>query len=516
MIGLEIRGAGLVSGTLSSVGGTVTSSSIANAGGALSVTNAVVRYTDALLGSDTNDGMDSRRPFATLNKMFNSTTNLTNITYYIAPGIYAETNELVMATNGVIYGYGVTINFYGQIQTNGPTIVLADNAKVFGLNFKAMLRDTNWQYQYFFGGLTNGEVNLLNPRGWTNAIIRDVSWDGTSDGFIVNGGLNSDTETTFWNCSVISQWDNFIVDHQDTRHHTLRLFNNKIICSGGSPRSTNTAQLENAFASLTGFTTLEAIGNSITVTNETNVYGINWQANSGTARVEGNTFNVVGNGGANIWELSVTGSGIMTANPSQLSSAAKLNDLVGISWTGQNAFLQTVNCPLGTLSVVDDFGGAMFSYSGGHLIGDGGGLINLLNSYTSYAVGTAYSLTATPAQLTFGTTSPGVTITTAGTYLIQASANIKYNGATYAANQTATLKLRRTNNTAADIANSSRTSTLRVITTITDNVGVLPLPEVVYTATAGDIIQLWGSVSATPAAGSVQTDSAEIIITRLR
>jgi hypothetical protein len=149
--------------------------------------------------------------------------------------------------------------------------------------------------------------------------------------------------------------------------------------------------------------------------------------------------------------------------------------------------------------------------------GDGSGLTNItpvITNFTSYAAGTAYTLTASAAQLAFGTTSPGITIQNAGTYLIQANAGIKYNAATYAGAQTITLKLRRTNNTAADLTNGSRAVELPVLTTFTGG-DVMCVPPVVYTASAGDVVQLWGSVSATPSAGSVLSDSAEIVAIRL-
>jgi hypothetical protein len=132
-------------------------------------------------------------------------------------------------------------------------------------------------------------------------------------------------------------------------------------------------------------------------------------------------------------------------------------------------------------------------------------------SYSAYAAGTVYTMTASDALLDFGTTDPSITIATAGTYLLFARANLKYNTATYAANQTATVHLRRTNNTPADLATSTTTTTLRIITTITDDIGNLIIPFATYTTTnTTDVIQMFGSVSATPSAGSVQATEASI------
>lgn len=138
------------------------------------------------------------------------------------------------------------------------------------------------------------------------------------------------------------------------------------------------------------------------------------------------------------------------------------------------------------------------------------------SNFTAYAAGTAYSLTATPALLDFGTTDPTITINTAGTYLIQANVGLKYNGATFGGTQTATLKLRKTSGTPADITSGSRTLTLGIVTGLTGSIETTQVPPVIFTAAAGDIIQVFGSLSATPSAGTVDTDSAEIVAVRLK
>jgi hypothetical protein len=158
--------------------------------------------------------------------------------------------------------------------------------------------------------------------------------------------------------------------------------------------------------------------------------------------------------------------------------------------------------------------GSVTATNNGFLYGSSAGLCPINTNFTSYASGTAYTLTATPAQLAFGTTSPSITIQNAGTYLITSGIGVKYAGATYAGAQTITLKLRRTNNTAADLSNGSRAVELPVLTSFTGG-DFVATPTVIYQATVGDIIQIFGSVSATPSAGSVQTDSAEIVAIRL-
>lgn len=155
--------------------------------------------------------------------------------------------------------------------------------------------------------------------------------------------------------------------------------------------------------------------------------------------------------------------------------------------------------------------------AGGVFIGDGSSLTNItpvITNFTTYASGTAYTLTGTSAALDFGTTDPILTINKAGTYLIQGNVGVKYNGATYAGAQTVTFKFRRTNNTAADLSNGSRAVELPVLTTFTGG-DVMALPPVIYTATSGDILTVFGILSAVPAAGAVLADSAEIVAIRL-
>lgn len=139
-------------------------------------------------------------------------------------------------------------------------------------------------------------------------------------------------------------------------------------------------------------------------------------------------------------------------------------------------------------------------------------------NYTIQAVaaGTAYSLTNTSAALDFGTTDPVLTINKAGTYLLRGKVNLKYNGATFAAGRTVTLKLRRTNNTAGDISGGSEVVVTAIVTTVTATFLVVTLPDVIYTTTnINDAITIYGDVSVVPTAGSLDAVSASITAVRL-
>lgn len=129
----------------------------------------------------------------------------------------------------------------------------------------------------------------------------------------------------------------------------------------------------------------------------------------------------------------------------------------------------------------------------------------------AYAAGTAYTLTASDAAVVFGTTQPAVVLTTAGKWRLTARVKIGYVGATFAAVRTVTLKLRRTNNTASDVSNSSTTWATEIITTLTYTGEILTLPDVLYTtANADDALTIFGVIDVVPSAGSIQIQEASI------
>jgi hypothetical protein len=129
--------------------------------------------------------------------------------------------------------------------------------------------------------------------------------------------------------------------------------------------------------------------------------------------------------------------------------------------------------------------------------------------------GTAYTLTGTAAAVNLGTDDPVVTLGAAGTYLLLATAQIEYAGATVAA-ETLALKLRRTNNTAADVSASPVTIDLPAATTLTHTYGVVALPPVLYTTeNDDDAVTIFANLSALLGAGTVTISDANIVAVRL-
>jgi hypothetical protein len=129
----------------------------------------------------------------------------------------------------------------------------------------------------------------------------------------------------------------------------------------------------------------------------------------------------------------------------------------------------------------------------------------------AYASGTAYTITTVDSAVTFGTSQPLVTITTAGTWRLTGRLKLSYSGATFAAVRNVTLKLRRTNNTASDVANSSSTFQTEIITTLTYTADVIVLPDVTYvTANNDDQITIFAVIDTGPTAGAITVSEANI------
>jgi hypothetical protein len=129
--------------------------------------------------------------------------------------------------------------------------------------------------------------------------------------------------------------------------------------------------------------------------------------------------------------------------------------------------------------------------------------------------GTAYTVTATAAAVTAGTTSPVLPALAAGTYLITGTAVVNNVGATFAADRTITLKLRRTNNTAADLTGGSQVFGSGIKTTETSSEVVALNPTVYTTTNATDVVTLFADVSVIPTAGSLTVSNVRLAAVRI-
>jgi hypothetical protein len=138
------------------------------------------------------------------------------------------------------------------------------------------------------------------------------------------------------------------------------------------------------------------------------------------------------------------------------------------------------------------------------------------NNYAGYGTGTAYTMTTTSAKVTFGTTSPTVTLGGPGTYRLTCNLTLDYNGLTTLSLTPANFKLRRTNNTAADITNAAQTFRIPVLTLASQTGGNSYVPEIFYTtATTGDVIELWGGLGTAISVGSVTITNAYVTAVKM-
>jgi hypothetical protein len=138
------------------------------------------------------------------------------------------------------------------------------------------------------------------------------------------------------------------------------------------------------------------------------------------------------------------------------------------------------------------------------------------DSREAHGTGTAYSLTTTSAKVTMGTTSPVVTLPASGTYLLLSNLKMDYAGLTTIGISTSTFKLRRINNTAADIPNAGTTFTTPILTLTTGPAGDVDMQGTIYTtSTSGDVIEMWGNRGSNISVGNINVSEAWIVAIRL-
>lgn len=132
---------------------------------------------------------------------------------------------------------------------------------------------------------------------------------------------------------------------------------------------------------------------------------------------------------------------------------------------------------------------------------------SLLPTISDYSIGGDQALTTSPAQLL----TLSVTLATAGTYLLMASCRLDFDAATFSAGESVAIKLRETNTAPADIANALVNLDTGTTSAESSTFAAVALPPVVYAATAGDVIQLFGSVADTPYSGSLKAIEGSIL-----
>lgn len=191
------------------------------------------------------------------------------------------------------------------------------------------------------------------------------------------------------------------------------------------------------------------------------------------------------------------------------------------SWatTGQNVFIQGA----GTFQITAKPGAASMTlqylnYGGNTHAGEtitAGAQVSpagtqpastLLPAISDYHVGGSQVLTNSSVQL-LGSSI----VLAAKTYLLMATFRLDYEVATFASPEGIQLKLRETVNGPADIANALVNLQTPVVTSKTGTFIEGAFPPVTYAAAAGDTIQMFGSIDATPYSGSMQVIELSVV-----
>lgn len=203
---------------------------------------------------------------------------------------------------------------------------------------------------------------------------------------------------------------------------------------------------------------------------------------------------------------SLTLSSLTSGRATYAGASGLLSDEAAYAYNAATNILTVGGISLGAGSEVSTIG---------QLVDSVDGTTPLHTIIQTVASGTAYTLTATSAAVDFGTTDPIVTLANAGTYWVSADIQYNYVGSTFAANRQFDEKIRRTNNTAADVTGSAFSEFVPTLTTITDAGPHAHIGPFLYT-TAGttDTLQVFADISVLPTAGTVTVTACVITAQR--
>ncbi len=147
-----------------------------------------------------------------------------------------------------------------------------------------------------------------------------------------------------------------------------------------------------------------------------------------------------------------------------------------------------------------------------------------VDAVSKYGTGTAYTIdqtdiTLNAAEVTFGTSgNQRVTLTTAGTWLLQARVRVDYLAATFpSTSRSIIFLLARQNNSPGNVANATTgLSTPISASALSYTAYILSFPPVQYvTALTSDVIRMMVSIDTLVGAGAVKVIEADIVATFL-
>jgi hypothetical protein len=136
------------------------------------------------------------------------------------------------------------------------------------------------------------------------------------------------------------------------------------------------------------------------------------------------------------------------------------------------------------------------------------------------AAGTAYTLTTSPAAVTFGTTSPETSLNAAANTkrVLRVRAVLELVGAIFANEASVTLQLYKTSGSSGTPSSITGSVTVFKVPANANadsrTLAVIDLPVVVYTISASkpDEIALYASISELPTSGSIKISEAQIVV----
>lgn len=216
--------------------------------------------------------------------------------------------------------------------------------------------------------------------------------------------------------------------------------------------------------------------------------------------------------------LSLAGLGDVSVAGVTNGQVLSFNTVAG-KWKAVTAAAGTVTAVTGTAPIVSSGSTtpaiSILVLASGGIVGGATGLyLDTAHTVTYYGpgAGNPYTITTVFAQVTFaGGTNPTVTLDKAGTWALKARVRVTRNNATHTATHNISFKLRRSNNTAADVtaALTKYADDPHTASNASEVAGMLP--EVLYTtANTTDIIQLWALVDLATSSGSHQVVEADI------
>lgn len=278
------------------------------------------------------------------------------------------------------------------------------------------------------------------------------------------------------------------------------------VAQGGTGRTTIpsgdivTGNTTGAFTSITpGTGVAAALANSTNATNGLATYVLGSSSAFGLVKVDGST--ITASGGV----ISSAGGGSLTSTYVGYGNATNV-------LTGEAAFAYSASTNILTVGGISLGAGSEVS-SIGPLVDSVDGTTPLNNIIETVASGTAYTLTTSYAALDFGTTDPVITIANAGTYTLYFDVQTSLVSAT-TTTQSVQFKLRRTNNTAADLG-AVVSQPLPVATIGTEGGPSVVKVAVKYTTSnTNDSITIQGQLSGALGAGTVTVTDAHLTAIR--